>query len=118
MKSMNVVVTDTGDPATIITRSGIVGAVEFIDLVMRVDIAVTITVEVVGSITGIFDEGVLVKREHIVGFETPDFHLPIILAAKEKHCIIEIHFAGHVGQRLSGKTGEIAIIHFSYAVKT
>ena len=84
----------------------------------HVNIAVAVTVQIVGGVPGVFHERILIQREHIVGFETTNLHLPVVLLAKKEYRIIKIHFAVQVGQRLDGKTGKTAIIHFAHAVKT
>lgn len=83
----------------------------------HIDIAMAVAVEVVGGITGVLDEGVLIQREHIVRFKAPHFHLPVVLLTKEENRVVEVHRAGHIRQRLDRETGKIAVIRFADTVE-
>ena len=57
----------------------------------HIDITAAIVIKIVRSITGMFNKGILIQREHIVGFKTADFDLPVILFPKEEYRIIDIY---------------------------
>ncbi|MNV41320.1 hypothetical protein D3C71_1329530 [compost metagenome] len=67
----------------------------------HVDITVAVAIQIVRGISGVLDKGILIKREHIVGFKAPHFDLPVIFVAEEEYGIIEIHFTAKVRQWLN-----------------
>ena len=79
----------------------------------HINIAVAVAIQVVRRITGIFNKRILIKREHIVGFEATDFNFPVILLTKEKGRIIKIHFTVHIRQRLHAESGIFTVSPFA-----
>ena len=57
----------------------------------HVDIAMAVAVEIVGGITRMLDEGILVQREHVIGFKAPNFYLPVLLLTEEEGGIVKVH---------------------------
>ena len=79
----------------------------------HINIAVAVAIQIVGRVAGIFNKGILIKREHIVGFKTTDFNFPVILLTEEKCGIIKIHFAIHIRQRLYAESGIFTVSPFA-----
>ena len=79
----------------------------------HINIAVAVAIQIVRRVAGIFNKRILIKREHIVGFEATDFNFPVILLTKEKGRIIKIHFTVHIRQRLHAESGIFTVSPFA-----